>query len=99
MRPHLQIGHVLLFELGGVGNAKVNAAAEKFTWVLRHPKVDIDDPVFWLAALLIADDIKLAEDGHGSFIEMLTTQRTVCLRLLQLSQMRGPERLLLQCQL
>ena len=39
-------------------------------------KTDIDDSVFWLAASLIDDDIRLAEDGHGSFIEMLTTQRT-----------------------
>ena len=76
VRPHLKFGDVHLFELGGVGKAKVNAAAEKFTWVMRHPKVDNDDPVFWLAASLIHDDIKLAEDGHGSFIEMLTTQRT-----------------------
>lgn len=75
-RPHLKFGDVHLFELGGVGRAKVNAAAKKYTWVLRHPKVDIDDAVFWLAASLIHDDITLAEDGHGSFVEMLATQRT-----------------------
>ena len=76
VRPHLKFGNVHLFELGGVGKAKVNAAAEKYTWVLRRPKVDIDDLVFWLAASLIDDDIRLAADGHGSFIEMLATQRT-----------------------
>ena len=76
VRPHLKFGQVHLFELGGVGKAKVNAAVEKFAWVLRHPKVDIDDPVFWLAASLMEDDTRLAEDGHGSFIEMLATQRT-----------------------
>ncbi|KAL0042213.1 hypothetical protein WJX77_006273 [Trebouxia sp. C0004] len=29
VRPHLKFGNVHLFELGGVGQAKVNAAAEK----------------------------------------------------------------------
>ena len=38
IRPHLKFGDVHLFELGGVGKAKVNAAAEKYTWVAAAPK-------------------------------------------------------------
>lgn len=62
-RHHLKFGHVHMFELGGVGKAKVNAAAKKYIWVLRRPKVDIDDYFFWRTALLIDDDSRLAEDG------------------------------------
>ena len=75
IRSDLKFGPVKLFELGGVGKAKVNATSEKSVWVMRHPGISVDDPVYWMAASLMYDDCRLAEDGHGRFIDLVTSKK------------------------